>query len=120
MMKIKTSELQGPALRWVVAKILTDAGTHSFSWEGHEPHVPVYDRNYGGYMPYLPDEIWDHGGPIIEREHITVEAPTCESDWVAHIGMHYEHEWISPLTAAMQCFISSNLGDEVDVPEELA
>ena len=114
---MKTSELQGAALDWAVAKceglvqgqIAIDGVTHGF---------------------YKPSTDWAQGGPIIERDGITVSRTDKKSDeepWVAYRIEHlfedeYEHEYQhgpTPLIAAMRCYVASKLGDEVEIPEEL-
>jgi hypothetical protein len=98
-MKIKTSKLQGAALDWAVAKC-----------EGlsHRLH---------GHVPYSTD--WAQGGPIIEKEKIDVVhvgfAQSDDKKWVA-MDKHYGP---TPLIAAMLCYVASQLGDEVDAPDEL-
>lgn len=110
-----TNELQGAALDWAVAKcegLLHDDGTVSDYWQ--------------------PSELWEQGGPIIEREKLTV-AP---NDQKAYVGQEawsaYRIETLftdqgdreyqtgsTPLIAAMRCYVASKLGDEVEIPEEL-
>ena len=112
-MRIKTSELQGAALDWAVAKCL---GTeHLFA--GHEV----------GRLRYATD--WAQGGPIIERELIDTAACRDANEWeAATLGSDvdkdgYQPEHVvrapTPLIAAMRCYVASKLGDEVDVPDEL-
>lgn len=102
-MKIKTSELIGDALDWAVCSI----DTHP---------------SCGFYTTY-----WDDGGPIIEREKISLEYLPGAGDggvdvWVAtrvEGPCISEEQADKPLIAAMRCFVASKLGDEVEVPEEL-
>jgi hypothetical protein len=68
---------------------------------------------------YAPSRKWSHGGPIIERERITIDAGQHGRLWVARKGAH-ETTGPTPLVAAMRCYVASQLGDEVDLPEELA
>lgn len=118
-MRIKTSELTGAALDWAVASIECDTG-----WLARHMHLLHT-------MPYSTD--WAQGGPIIERECITVSAlyaqknpPSPEyahKEWGAYIpcGISSEAEGRgpTPLIAAMRCYVESRLGREVDVPKEL-
>ena len=76
----------------------------------------------GDWLPdYSTD--WAAGGPIIEREQITIGADG--GGWCA--GKPWDEEWMSgfiqrgetPLLAAMRCYCKSCLGDEVDISEEL-
>jgi hypothetical protein len=102
---MKTSELTGKALNWAVGKA-----------EGLDGWLaPV---NYCGK--------WEHGGPIIEREEITIgciEGPE-ELKWEA-IKLTKNGRGVfclkgpTPLIAAMRCYVASKLGADVDVPKEL-
>lgn len=122
-MKVKTSELIGPALDWAVenALLLDRVGNP-------EQRSAIATRNMrvrGESCSYCLN--WAQGGPIIEREWITVVKPVNSLDWVATLpfetidtGLDRVREsGPTPLIAAMRCFVSSKLGDEVDVPEEL-
>jgi len=92
-MKIKTSELQGAALDWAVAKcegLLHDDGTVSDYWQ--------------------PSELWEQGGPIIEREFITIMALE-DGGWTASVGELWVAEeggicGPTPLIAAMRCYVA--------------
>ena len=106
-MKIKTSELTGAALDWAVAKcedLLHDDGTVSDYWQ--------------------PSELWEQGGPIIEREGVklTPRKP-FHDDWEAEFrwpqGGGVNAFGSTPLIAAMRCYVASKLGDDVDVPDEI-
>ncbi len=120
---MKTNELTGPALDWAVAKCE--------GWDDGEGYESTKDdwlmvRDGAGRflgkdsdLAYSTD--WPQGGPIIEREGMTIALDGC--GWEAR---HYDGEsepWVlvgpTPLIAAMRCFVASQLGDEVDVPEEL-
>jgi hypothetical protein len=104
---MKTSELTGSALDWAVAKC-----------EG----APEYVLN----KPWRASELiepystnWAQGGPIIERERITLDSDLtiwCASSDSNQSAMCYGP---TPLIAAMRCYVASKLGDDVDVPEEL-
>lgn len=124
-MKIKTSELTGPALDWAVAK--TQGDTPVFRPHQNSKGATVY-RNEGlrqSGIPFRPSLEWAQGGPIIEREQISLTQFKGHPSR-AHLGtvVQYEHAMFAPegqpLIAAMRCFVASRLGDEVDVPEELA
>ena len=113
-MKIKTSELTGPALDWAVAKC---EGKLPLSYDDWVQTWPRYSTN------------WAQGGPIIEREKMTTEweshdIPPEKGDWVATIynraAGHTQCSGPTPLIAAMRCLCASKLGDEVEVPDELA
>jgi hypothetical protein len=70
--------------------------------------------------PSIQPQDWALGGPIIEREGITVRRYT-DALWDASIGrLDYVADGPTPLVAAMRCYVISKLGDEVEVPDELA
>jgi len=137
MAKIKTSELVGNALDWAVAKC-----------EG-EPYSEVPTVNGIGMefaaSGYSTDSA--QGGPIIEREGISTfrcqgdlgkpavywAATIEENPWQRNYGPYhtvdeersvqiYESKVLTGSTlliAAMRCYVTSKLGDEVEIPEEL-
>lgn len=78
-----------------------------------------------GVVDYFdPHRNWGWGGPIIERENISV-------GYQGHLGVPLDSLWYAtnrddagglgptPLIAAMRCFCCVKLGDTVEVPEEL-
>ena len=128
-MKIKTSELIGPALDWAVAKCEYDElAALNIQFPDHAKHYPKVS----------PSTDWSQGGSIMDREDIdsfvVKEAGVTESgaEVLRKIGWK---AWISPsaywmskrfisegetrLIAAMRCFVASKLGEEVEVPDEL-
>jgi len=112
-MKIKTSELTGAALDWAVAEI--------------ENPQPTYYRDDIGLQwekEYTPSTDWSQGGPIIEREGVSLIRQTPDR-WVSEYSNgcdrfdHARSHGPTPLIAAMRCYVASKLGDTVDVPDEL-
>ena len=112
-MKIKTSELTGAALDWAVAKC-----------EGIQDSEFV--RTHMDAWPYSTD--WAQGGPIIEREKIDLNhyrladktAMWEASGSIGAKGAGYLYAvGPTPLIAAMRCYVASNLGAEVEIPNEL-
>ena len=116
-MKLKTSELTGPALNWVVAECVN---------EGGDPEDMFYMTDIlSGY--FSPSTDWAQGGPIIERERITLMY--CEGEFIAgtnpecfenKVFMYHKQYGPTHLIAACRCYVASKLGDEVEVPDELA
>jgi hypothetical protein len=123
-MKIKTAGLIDTALDCAVAK--AEGGTHFWS-DGVATHwikLRGEDRALSGgwAQSYLPSTIWSQGGPIIEREAITVSqgSPVKGLEWMAcDAGSTHVQHGPTYLIAAMRCYVASKLGDEVDVPDEL-
>lgn len=108
-MKIKTNKLTGAALDWAVAKC---EGTLPASYDDWTQTWPHYSTD------------WAQGGPVIEREQIGVgprpEGSIWPEAWLAASDADDAMFWgPTPLIAAMRCYVTSKLGDEVEVPEEL-
>jgi hypothetical protein len=94
---MKTSELSGAALNWAVAK------------------CEEFDN--GDWLPdYSTD--WAAGGTIIEREGIAVWQ-FDDVTWraIARYAVPDPIEGATPLVAAMRAYVTSKLGDEVQLPE---
>lgn len=129
-MKIKASELIGPALDWAVAKAI----------EGNDPEFfngSVWVTS-GGFFQRIrrtvfePSTSWSQGGPIIERE-ITKVFKNVGGSFSAQIRHEQDHPLVAhkvlagwtntsgptPLIAAMRCYVASKLSDEVEIPDEL-
>jgi len=100
-MKVKTNELTGYALDWAVNQIEECCD---------DPWTPLFSTN------------WSQGGPIIEREELTL---SCHWQRPYAVKVLADEKRVvqgngpTPLIAAMRCFVASRLGDEVEVPEEL-
>jgi hypothetical protein len=129
---IKTTNLIDNELDWAVAKceggydlqLCSTYGTKTV-WQytmKDEEEPERIDKFYLADTPYSTD--WALGGPIIEREGISLirQRP---GRWVSEysngcdrIDQARQHG-PTPLIAAMRCFCLANLGDEVDVPDEL-
>lgn len=118
-MKVKTSELTGAALDWAVSKASNPPGKDGWGW---------FERDDAGYLfdplnecRYSPSTDWAQGGPIIELEGISVMRvyKDLPLPWCAERGEENFTNAITPLLAAMRCYVASKLGDDIDVPEEL-
>ena len=124
-MKIKTKDLTGAALDWAVAKAdeslypkgdvrLLDGKVSTIEPGNYEQS----DR----WQLYDPSTSWAQGGLIIERERISIRQWTnvpIVHAYMPHDDAPWASDGTSPLIAAMRCYCSFKLGDEVDVPEEL-
>lgn len=125
-MKVKVSELSGAALDWTVAKC-----------EGHtprfQPHFvtlsPItYLSDWDTADEYSPSTDWTLGGPIIDREKLSVGTRHTNDHiywdtdvlcWARNSIGGFLKYGPTPLIAAMRCIVSAKLGDEVEVPDEL-
>lgn len=109
---MKTSELIGPALDWVVAKC-EGRGLGALTSE------MLTLRISQGVCPPDYSGDWSQGGPIIEREEIEIGLAKEYDKWYASRLCPIIQFGPTPLIAAMRCYIASKLGDEVEIPEEL-
>ena len=117
MKKVKTTELMGSSLDWAVAKCECMSNLD-------ERVTPEGVRWAGGL--FQPSKHWSEGGPIIEREHITL-------GWTVSNYLHVTGCWSghipqtngkilyapTPLIAAMRCYVAAKMGDTIEIPEEL-
>ena len=113
-MKMKTSELRGAALDWAVAKCEDEEvslikGQLETRWTDNG---------------WKPSTDWAQAGPIIEKEKIELAHMYSDRNffWVAtrsENGAISEEQGPTPLVAAMRCYVASQLGDEIEIPEEL-
>ena len=114
-MKIRVSEATPVQLNWMVARCV-DEGFANFVAAG---------------WPYDPSTDWAHGGPIIDRKGISIVRDEGDDYWQAVTdansgsmfgpglcGNNFQHG-PTPLIAAMRCHVTSELGDEVEIPDEL-
>ena len=116
-MKVKVNEATQAQLNWMVAKA---------EGIGLGPRGFVVYYHEGEPAPWQPTTNWAQGGPIMEREKIDVLAlRTDEGGFRAYhtptheAKTHTYAEGPTPLIAAMRCYVASELGDEVAVPDEL-
>jgi len=108
-----TNKLIGPALDWAVAKC-----------EGVD-YMSAHKNGFAvEYFSYSTN--WAHGGPIVEREKIGFWAYTLDEEgnenpgWYSETFEGFVNCGATPLIAAMRCYVASKLGDDIEIPEELA
>lgn len=121
--RYRVAELEGPLLDLAVARAEGEPATiHLID----NPIAPFYEcavlSSCGRLQrQYLPSRDWTQGGPIIERERITLSAPTesgtFASAWCADTewGRPCGWEGSTPLVAAMRAFVAVKLGEEVEL-----
>ncbi len=123
---MKTDGQTGAALDWAVAK----CEDQPVYWNEEDEAVYCGDGipNYLGYRgdtSYTPSTDWAQGGPIIEREGMSLHKEDVH-EWRAVMWWDDENSAAeiqmtgpTPLIAAMRCFVASKLGDDVEIPEGL-
>ena len=117
-MKVQTNQLSGMALDYAVAiaQGYTDIGWYMPTRHNDRGHIEVrFNPSVKWRDRYDPTQNWFYGGPIIEREWISIY----------HVGVSY---WkadragldlgvgSTALEAAMRCYVSFKLGDSVEIP----
>ena len=137
---MKTSELTGHALNWAVAmaegdKVYrprlgrpSDWDKEAYLKDGSDDRwvVRVQNPRVAHFVDwtYNPSGDWMQGGPIIEREGISVMYRTGVR-MIANINGQYEqtighrHKGNLGLIVAMRCYVASKLGDDIEIPKEL-
>jgi len=133
-MKIKTSELEGVMLDYAVAQCELMLG-QDYTLAIDTDFDGTKRVNFGGTYPEWSTD-WQEAGPIIEREKIGVWWAT---HYVDDDGVEYGNHWYSEpactddnadkpyrvavgptlLIAAMRCYVVNNLGDELEVSDEM-
>ena len=125
--RIKVAEATGPVLDHLVHATLGLRYRYDFKY-GPMYFMPSPTGRLAGWesSPPLYSTDWAQGGPIIERERITLRVSTMPGiDWVAFYDVPGEYharireKGPTALIAAMRCYVASRLGAEVEVPEEL-
>jgi len=159
MTTIPTQDLTGAALDYAVTRLenrdaygiteeaLLDLACRCLSHDGDGPHAvfcgpPSEVDRFAqalkkamaagkplNVLPYSTD--WSCGGPIIEREQITLDLTDVLFDHVTDTAVHLDTpEWWASrgdatgrgptsLIAAMRCYVASRLGDTVEIPATL-
>ena len=120
-MKVKVSEASGVVLDWLVAKCEGHRLELNYQYTEGRRFDGWWQCGPGHWQPlcrYWAD--WAQGGPIIDREKISIIFHV--SNGVAARTTAYPPEYHygpTPLIAAMRCLVTSRLGEEVEVPDEL-
>lgn len=128
-MKHPTATLEGANLDYAVAKALgytildTDHAWEIFDGEDYLGGIPLtkIDRPEAriALHTFRPSTSWSLGGPIIERERLSLEwfGGNNPPDWRASDSDDDFTKFApTPLIAAMRCFVASKLGEEVEIP----
>lgn len=138
-MKFKTEGLIDLALDWAVAvaeglrpimrhdhmraKAAANNYKGDLAWHLEvTPNEPITVDETGVTHVLRPySEQWSQGGPIIERGNIDLISPTPSDPLWQAMQWRFAHgaKGPTPLIAAMRCHVTSELGDEVEIPDEL-
>ncbi len=120
-MRIETSKLEGRALDWAVAAAISA-----------DPVMPVMQdvfvfrvRSVPSFLQgavahagmwFEPNANWAQAGPLVEKYKIDLEHGP---GWSAYISGGVYQFGDSPREAICRAVVSQEIGDEVDLPDEL-
>ena len=130
-MKLNIRNAVGRQLDWLVAKCeggydlqLRSTYGAKTAWQYtmlDEEEPERMDKFYLTETSYSTD--WQLGGPIIEREGIQLridyDGVIFSVQWIKDLGYGPRSDGPTPLIAAMRCYVTSKLGEEVEIPSEL-
>lgn len=115
---VQVKDATGAVLDYMVAKCQGFESLDSDMWLVRDgiSDMPLH--------AYTPSSDWSQGGPIITHKQIGLDqfkGQPCRA--YKRTPARHEHAMFAPeghpLIAAMRCYVSSVLGDEVEVPDEL-
>lgn len=122
MKTINVSEATGPTLDWLVWVAAGGAAAYPKTASG-PAFLKLWKGNTAKYVH--PSTDWSQGGPILERELLAPEPmldANCSliqwrcQNWKGDGADYYGS---TPLISAMRAYVTSKLGNTVEVPEEL-
>ena len=124
---MQIDQLTGFSLDWAVAR---SEGAGSALVETHSRGIVLLLSDATVHCDigetYAPSTNWTQGGPIIEREKITIRPHAETGGWTASLLTIRDdvlttifEEGPTPLIAAMRCYVAASLGDEVEVPDSI-
>ena len=123
-MKVKVSEALGVVLDWMVAK----CEGCDLSWdENAEDFFMGLNSPYCFLREFSPSTNWYQGGPIIKQlrsdsaYQFLIESDGDNVHVLSWPSEHVHFSGYGPtiLIATMRCLVTSRLGEEVEVPDEL-
>lgn len=121
-MKIKTAELTGKALCYSVCMLEMPHLVWGETIGIHHASDQVVVPELKEPLCYSPFMGWSQGGPVIERERLSIMSDYHEikKGWLGETYNGQAREFGStPLIAALRCYVADKMGDEVEIPEEL-
>ncbi|WP_109479153.1 phage protein NinX family protein [Paraburkholderia sp. C35] len=141
MKRLKVSDLSGPQLDYWVARAdgieravilsrpnddpFSGCFAPSFAFE-HEvlpdldPSVDFEDRKPDDYMNYNPSIDWRVGGPILEREGLSIECKKKRDGTMKYRCPQWTDKWSETyLLAGMRAFVGLKFGNWVS-PQKMA
>lgn len=124
-MKIKTSDLIDAQLDWAAAKCqgYVEQGVYGTpEFRDSEVYLRYCDAVLNSC--YSPTTDWAQAGPLLNQHKIS-RTIDHSGLWIAYAGYNLNDEQRhmqcdrSELVAGLRCLVALNLGDTVEVPDEL-
>lgn len=114
-MRVKTAELNGKALDWVVGKAAgINVGVNMERCVTLiESYAPIKMK------PWEPSTDWSQCGPLIEQFNIGVGHVEGEDGWWSSADYENGIQGETPQISICRAVVASKLGDEVDIPDEM-
>ncbi|EKT4479052.1 DUF2591 domain-containing protein [Pseudomonas putida] len=125
LIEVKTADLAGEALGWVLGKaegldVFLAPPQYGSPWRVFARYSYTVTEHTKRYNPW---EDWALGGPLIERHMVSLHCPQSTDDvwagWVITDKGEFCQAGGNALIAACHAIISAKLGDTVQVPKEL-
>ena len=129
MTKVKTNELVGPALNYMVAKVVDYKVALTDNQFGPDEYIVMgrddmyLTRDPVGFYVWSPSADWAQGGMILEANDWALPYRATHR---SHLGKYeactpggFPHNGATPLIAAMRAIVAAKIGDVVSVPSEL-
>lgn len=114
--KYKVDKLEGPLLDLAVANAEGIKAVIHLVPNAVEPFYECAVLNECGRLQYqfMPSRDWVQGGPIVEREMLGI-MPVSDAWWRAGDVDGANGFGPTPLVAAMRCYVTSKIGEEVEL-----
>lgn len=130
-MKVKVAEASDVVLDYMVAMALGGTefwfDTVNTYWIKLDDEDRALSTKWSDQQNFAPTTLWAHGGPIIEQlrsdsaYQFLIESDGNNVHMLSWPSKHVHFSGYGPtiLIAAMRCLVTSRLGEEVEVPDEL-
>lgn len=124
-MTVEVKKLSGPALDWAVGTVLNGSREFTEIFGVKTLGHTITQLALDGVIS--PSAKWSQGGPLIERRRISVHllysGDSLHTWWsTTRIGprRYRGSSGRTPLEAAMRALVRAEMGDWIELPEELS
>lgn len=125
LIEVKTADLTGEALGWAVGKaegldVLLAPPQYGNTWRVFARYQATATEHTKRHNPW---QDWALGGPLIEKNMVSLHCPQSTDDvwagWVITDKGEFCQGGDSALIASCRSIVAAKLGDTVQVPKEL-